>query len=385
MIFWKVPAANEALLVSGGKRSSGGAQFKVVVGHGAVVVPGFRKAGLLSLDAREAVIAENCITKQGIVIVVNGVVVFRVGDDPGSIANAARRFLDQESQMQPLIQQVFGGHMRSVVGGVTVEEIITDRARLAQEVKDSTSSEMEAMGLSVDSFQIKEIEDPSGYIQALAAPHLANVQRDARKAAALANQEAARQEQDSQAKVAEYERDSEIARANAEAATQQARAAAGQSGPREQAKAEQATITEQTKVAELEAVRTEASLASSVRKPAEAEAYRIQVTAEAEARANELRAGSLAGGNLERIVSTELLKVLPDLVGRTAESLANANVTVFNGAEGVTDVLTKVLSMGFAAYRAAVGEAAGPTAPSTAQPAAVTESLPEPEVSEAPG
>ena len=374
MFLWKVPSANQALLISGGKRNSEGASFRVVVGHGAFVLPGFRKAGLLSLDVAEAVIQEDCITRQGISLGVTGVCVFKVGDDAGSIANAARRFLDQEHQMGALVGQVFGGHLRSVIGAVTVEQIIQDRAALAQQIRDSTSAEMEKMGLVVDSFQVKEIEDPSGYIISLAQPHVAAVQRDARIAQARADQDASKQEQDSAAQTAGYRRDSEIAQANAEAQTQEAKAQAAQARPLEEARAQQATITEQTRVAELDAGRKEAELTATVRKEADADAYGITVRAGAEAEANRVRAEALAGDALERIVATRIVEQLPDLVSAATAGLEGSNLTVFNGAEGVTDLLTKILGMGFAAYRASVAEltpVAAPAATAAVTPSAV--------------
>ena len=352
MFGWRVPEANEALLISGGKKiTAEGTQFRVVVGRGAFVLPGFRKAGFLSLQVTEADIEEECITQQGIKLGVQGVVVFKVGDDVPSIAASARRFLDQEDQMEQMVGQVFGGHLRSVVGGMTVEDIIQNRAILAQQVRDSTANEIERMGLVVDSFQIKEIEDPSGYVEAMSQPHVAEVQKKARIAKATANQDAEKQEQESAAQVAGYTRDSEIAQANATAATQEAKATADQAGPLAQAQAQQAVVDEQTKLAKKEAERTEATLVSSVQKPADADAYKTRVTAEAEAHANEVRAKALDGGNLDRIVATQVVQVLPELVKAAAEGIANSNLTVFNGADGITDILTKLVGQALPIYR----------------------------------
>ena len=91
MLFWHVPAPNEALLISGSKHRRQETQFRIVTGHGCFVVPIKQKARLLSLALREAEIVEDCITNQGIRLNVRAVAAFKVGDDPVSIANAARR------------------------------------------------------------------------------------------------------------------------------------------------------------------------------------------------------------------------------------------------------------------------------------------------------
>jgi len=93
MLFWHVPAPNEALLISGSKSQAQETQFRIVTGHGGFVLPIKQKARILSLALREAEIVEECVTNQGIRLNVRAVSVFKVGDDPVSIANAARRFL----------------------------------------------------------------------------------------------------------------------------------------------------------------------------------------------------------------------------------------------------------------------------------------------------
>ena len=175
MFFYRIPAPNEAMVVSGARRGSDGGQFRIVTGRGAFVFPVKHKARWLSLDLREALISESCVTKLRIPLTVEAVAVFKVGDDNSSIANAARRFLDQQQGMERLTSQVLAGHLRSIVGGLTVEEIIGDRNRVAQEIKAASTDEMEKLGLVIDAFQIQEIKDATGYIENLAAPHAAAV------------------------------------------------------------------------------------------------------------------------------------------------------------------------------------------------------------------
>src|SRR5580698_6714865 len=237
MFFWHVPAPNEALLVSGSKHKRQDAQFRIVTGHGSFVVPIKQKARVLSLALQEAEIVEDCITNQGIRLNVRAVAAFKVGDDPVSIANAARRFLSEQDRMEILVGRVFAGHLRSIIGGLTVEQIIRERDRVAQEVKDGSHGEMEKLGIVVDALEIQEIEDASGYISNLAAPHAAAVASQARIARAQADQQAAERELQSYAMKAQYERDLAIKRAGFDAESEEAKAKAAQAGPLAEAQA----------------------------------------------------------------------------------------------------------------------------------------------------
>ena len=281
MLFWRVPAPNEALLISGSKRRREETQFRIVTGHGSFVMPVKQKARLLSLALREAEITEECITKQGIRLNVRAVAAFKVGDDSVSIANAARRFLSEQDRMETLVGRVFAGHLRSIVGGLTVEQIIRERDRVAQEIKDGSHAEMEKLGIVVDALEIQEIEDSSGYISNLAAPHAAAAASQARIAKAKADMEAAEREMASYAMKAQYERDLSIKQAGYLAETQQAKARAEQSGPLAEAEAKQQVIQQQTALAQHEAELAAQRLEAEVRRPADAEAYRTRTLAEA--------------------------------------------------------------------------------------------------------
>jgi uncharacterized membrane protein YqiK len=282
MLFWHVPAPNEALLISGSKRRRDDTQFRIVTGHGALVLPVKQKARLLSLALREAEIVEDCITQQGIRLNVRAVAAFKVGDDPASIANAARRFLSEQDRMEVLVGRVFAGHLRSIIGGLTVEQIIRERDRVAQEVKDGSHAEMEKLGIVVDALEIQEIEDASGYINNLAAPHAAAVASQARIASAHADQEASQREIEVSAMKAQYERDTEIRKAGYLAETEQARARAAQAGPLAEAQASQEVIEQQTALAKRNAELAAQRLEAEVRRPADAEAYRKRAIAEAD-------------------------------------------------------------------------------------------------------
>ena len=172
MLGYKVPAPDQAMLISGGTRGQGGAPFRVVTGHGKFVLPVFRKVRFLTLAMCEAEVAETCVTKQGISLTVRSVIAFKVGNDNESIVNAGQRFLSDQNQMAVLTGRIFAGHLRSIIGSMTVEEIVTERQKLATEVLDTSKAEMARIGLTVDSLQIQSIDDMNiGYIDAMAAPH----------------------------------------------------------------------------------------------------------------------------------------------------------------------------------------------------------------------
>jgi uncharacterized membrane protein YqiK len=412
MLFWHVPAPNEALLISGSKRRQDETQFRIVTGHGSFVLPIKQKARFLSLALREAEIVEDCITNQGIRLNVRAVAVFKVGDDPVSIANAARRFLAEQDRMEELAGRIFAGHLRSIVGGLTVEQIIRERDRVAQEVKDGSHGEMEKLGIVVDALEIQEIEDASGYVNNLAAPHAAAVASQARIASARADQEATQRELEAAAMKAQYERDAAIKRAGYLAETEEAKARAAQAGPLVEAQASQQVIEQQTALAQRQADLAAQRLEADVRRPADAEAYRkrtiaeadrdqarftteaeayrkraiaeadrdqarfsaeaeayrnttlaeaeanaVQVradanahaeraTAEGEADANRARAASLREGNQELIAASKLIDALPTLVEAAARGIADSNLTILNGTQGVNEVVTGIVGQG---------------------------------------
>ncbi|MFC9607956.1 SPFH domain-containing protein [Streptomyces niveus] len=363
MLFWHVPAPNEAMLISGSKRQVQDTQFRIVTGHGSFVLPVKQKARMLSLALREAEIAEDCVTQQGIRLTVRAVTVFKVGDDAVSIANAARRFLAEQDRMEELVGRIFAGHLRSIIGGLTVEQIIRERDRVAQEVKAGSHSEMEKLGIVVDALQIQEIEDATGYINNLAAPHAAAVASQARIAAARADQEAAEREQQAEALKAEYERDTSIKRAGFEAQTEQVRARASQAGPLAQAKASQEVIEEQTALAERQAMLAAQRLEAEVRRPADAEAYRRRTLAQAQADANTARALSLRDGNQELLAANRVVEVLPELVDSAAKGLADSNLTVLNGTDGVNEVAAGLVGQGMTILNSLQGHTGSTRAP----------------------
>lgn len=384
-MIWRVAEPNEALIISGlGARSStrgtpDSLGFKIVTGKGVAVLPGFQTCRRLSLDTRASDLDVKCVTKQGIKVHVKGVVIYKVGDDFVSIANASRRFLDQQKLMDDKTHQLFAGHLRSIIGHLTVESLIHNREELTNQVRTSSADEMSKLGLVVDSLQIQEIEDASGYIDNLGRPHAAAVASAARIAEAARNQEATEAEQAADRQNAAEVRNTEIKKREYQGQVDQAAA-----------EARQQVILKETKNAELEADRTEKRLETEIRKPADAKAYEqitlanaerderiahAQAAAQetqlkaareaeairllgqanadairqkglAEAEAIKARATALAE-NQEAVIAQQLAEQWPEIVEAGARVFGNIDhMVVLNGAEGIEEMLAKALTLG---------------------------------------
>ena len=380
-LIWRVAEPNEALIISGlGARSKSetgldSLGFKIVTGKGTAVLPGFQTSRRLRLDSRAGNLEVQCVTQQGIPVHVRGVVIYKVGDDLVSIANAARRFLEQQASMDGAIHELFTGHLRSIIGNLTVEDLILNRERMTSETRMSAADEMSKLGLIVDSLQIQEIEDETGYITNLGRPHAARVASAARIAEAERNQEATRREQETERENASVIRDTEIKKAEYNGQVKQA-----------EQQARQEVILRETRNAELEAERTEKRLESEIRKPADARAYeqvklagaqrderiayadaakkeaerkadatRVMGEAEAdairqkglaEAEAIKARADALAE-NTDAVIAQQLAEKWPEIVEAGADVFGNVdNMIVLNGAQGVEDMLAKALTLG---------------------------------------
>jgi len=351
---YKVPRPDEAMLIAGG-HAKGEEKFRIVMGHGAFVLPVFRHASFLSLAMHEVEVAETCISEQGISLQIRAVMAFKVGTDVESITNAATRFLSDEDQMEPLVQRIFAGHLRSIVGSMTIEDIIQKRQTLASEVLDGSKAEMAALGLVVDALQIQDLDDgEEGYIKRMSEPNVAAVEQRARIAHAEANREASKAEQESAQQQAEYERDTAVKRATFQAETDGANAKAAQAGPVAEAQAQQELTEEQTKLQERQASLREKQLVTEEIKPAEAQAKGVTIKAEADAKATEITAQAnadakrLEAGALASEGSVQLnrlyIEQLPKMAEAIASGLRNANITVLNGSEGLSELTTGLIA-----------------------------------------
>lgn len=409
---YKVAEPDEALIISGfGAHTSGdnadpaeessSKGFKIIVGKGVFVLPLVQTVRRLGLSLHKSEMEVECVTTQGIPVHVRGVVVYKVGDDFPSIANAARRFLEHEEEMDSNVHEVFAGHLRQIVGSMTVEALIRERQELADQARNSSAVDMKKLGLVIDSLQIQQVKDPTGYIENLAKPHQAAVEAEARIAAAERDQEATEREQKAKAVAAKATSDSEIEQAKLRAAADAEKARASQAGPLSEAEAKKAVVVQETEVAELEAHRTEMRLQTEVVKPAQAardaeiaqaegqkrtielraDADKIKVTreAEAQAEATKLRGqaeaeatqvkgeaegaaiaaklGAEAEGirkraealeqNQEAVINQTIAEKLPEIVEAAARAYQGVDhMVVLNGAEGMGDITGKVIGAG---------------------------------------
>jgi flotillin len=417
MFGYHVPAPDEAMLISGGRARGTEAPFRVVTGRGAYVVPVLRKVRFITLSMSESEVEENCVTKQGIALQVKAVIAFKVGNDIESIVNAAQRFLSDQSQMSVLTGRIFSGHLRSIIGSMTVEEIVTERQKLATEVLDGSKEEMAKIGLTVDALQIQSIDDLGlGYIAAMAAPHNAAIQRAAKVALSQADQAAAEAQQISLRAQAEYGRQTEmvqaqyaadveaaksaaaataaaaaqesarnqanyeaetavtrskaaqvaaeaqqesdrnqadfarktaVAKAQFAAETQAAQAKADQAGPLAHAMAQQQVIDAQTALAQQQAELARQTLVTTVVRPAEADAEKVKILAVADAERTKILAEAAQSHNRVAL-DQQIIAQLPLIVEKAALGLAGSNLTVLNGSEGVTEVVSSLVGQGLA-------------------------------------
>jgi flotillin len=354
MLGYRVPAPDAAMLISGA-RGRGDAPFRVVTGHGAFIMPFFRKVRFLTLAMCESEVAEKCVTQQGITLNVRAVIAFKVGNDEQSIVSAAQRFLSDQNQMSVLTGRIFSGHLRSIIGSMTVEQIIQERQKLATEILDGSKEEMAKIGLTVDALQIQSIDDGNlGYILAMSAPHNAAIQQQAQIAQAKADQAKADQasaeaEQESQRNQAEFVRQTAIVQAQYKAEVDRAQAQAAQAGPLAQAQAQREVLEIRTELAQRAAELRQQELVAEVVKPAEAEAERVRILAVADAEKMKIQAEAAASHNrvaLDRM----LIDQLPEIVKQAAQGLAGANLTVLNGATGLSEVATGLVGQGLAIF-----------------------------------
>lgn len=287
---WRVAESNEALIISGRKKKKDAAvevanvdesmQFRIVTGTGTLVIPGVETVRRLSLNLMECPLTVICVTSQGIPVNVKGCVIFKIGDTYAEIANAARRFRGQENVIMNQVNSIFDGHLRAIVGNMTMEKLLVDRDELRDNVRHASGTEMANLGLKIDSLQLLSIEDPTGYIELIKAPFVAETEAKARIAKAQQDQAATQQEQASNVAMSEARTTAAKRQAELDAEAQSAQKKAAQAGPLADAIARQQVVEAETRTAELEADRTAKRLETEVRKPADAEAYAAKVRAE---------------------------------------------------------------------------------------------------------
>src|SRR5246127_1713359 len=198
---------HEALVVYGFRGT------RIIKGRGSVIFPMVENCKLLSLELMSFDVApqQDLYTKQGVAVTVEAVAQIKVKSDPESIQTAAEQFLTKAPQeREGLIRLVMEGHLRGIIGQLTVEEIVKQPEMVADRMRSTCAGDMDKMGLEVISFTIKEVRDKNEYITNMGRPDVARIKRDADKATAEAKRDAdiaiAEAERDTAIKIAEAKR-----------------------------------------------------------------------------------------------------------------------------------------------------------------------------------
>jgi flotillin len=303
---------HEALVVYGFRGT------RIIKGRGSVIFPGVENCRLLSLELMSFDVApqQDLYTKQGVAVTVEAVAQIKVKSDPESIQTAAEQFLTKTPQeREGLIRLVMEGHLRGIIGQLTVEEIVKQPEMVGDRMRSTCADDMNKMGLEVISFTIKEVRDKNEYISNMGRPDVARIKRDADVAAAEAERDTAIKRAEatraaavakaqadkervlaetlSQAAQAEATRDLEIKKANFQEMVQKQKASADkayeiqtnvmqQQVMAEQVKIERVQKEAQIAVQDAEIQRRERELIATVLKQAEIERQRIETLAEAE-------------------------------------------------------------------------------------------------------
>jgi flotillin len=289
---------NRAAVISGRSRKlADGTKvgYRLVRGGATLIVPFLEKVEYLSLNVITVPLATSrAYTVQGVPVSVKAVANVKIKGDDESMRSAAERFLGmQPDEFHKLVFQTLEGHLRAILGTLTVEEINNDRQSFAQKLTTEAAGDLEKMGIGLDALTIQEISDEEGYLDALGQRRTAEVQRDAEigKAealrdskikAALAMQEGEKVRLASEADIAASTRETEVKRAKFQAEIKREQATSEQAGPLSEAKARQEVVAEEVRVErirtqeqiavqEQEVLRREKELEATVVKKAEAE------------------------------------------------------------------------------------------------------------------
>jgi flotillin len=356
---------NQVLVISGRKRKmtepDGTVRevgFRVVKGGGRFVWPVLEKVDVLSLELLTIdVQTPEVYTSKGVPVRVDGVAQIKVKGDDVSIATAAEQFLSKAvDDIKSIAMQTLEGHLRAILGTMTVEEIYQNRDAFASKVQEVAAGDMANMGLTIVSFTIRDIRDGQGYLDALGKPRIAQVKRDAIIAQAEADRDATiRSAQANQAgqeakfladtKIAEAQRDyqSNVAQYQATVNVQKAQADLAydlqkfKTGQLVKAEEVQVSIVEKQKNIELqqqEILRKQKELEATVQKPADAERYKVETLANARKFQLETEAGGAAAATKATGFATaDVVKAtgLAEADANKARGLAEASVIEAQG------------------------------------------------------
>lgn len=347
---YRTAGPDEALIVTGSYLGSknvhideGGNRLKIVRGGGTFVLPVFQQAEPLSLlSSKLDVSTPEVYTEQGVPVMADGTAIIKIGGSIGEIATAAEQFLGKSKEdREQEAREVLEGHLRSILGSMTVEEIYKNREKFSQEVQRVASQDLAKMGLIIVSFTIKDVRDKNGYLESLGKPRIAQVKRDADIATAEADKETrikraaadkdakkselerateiAEAEKINQLKMAEYRREQDTAKANADQAYDLETAKARQQVTEQEMQIKIIERQKQIELEEKEILRRERQYDSEVKKKADADRYSVEQAAAA-AKAKQLAEADAEQYSIEAMAKAEAERVRIDgLAKATAE------------------------------------------------------------------
>jgi flotillin len=315
---YKTVGPDEAMIITGsflGSRNvsvdsdeSGGSRkrIKIVRGGGSFILPIFQKVDFLSLLSHKLdVSTPEVYTEQGVPVIADGVAIIKIGGSVEDVVTAAEQFLGKPIEaLKGEAQEVLEGHLRAILGSMTVEEVYRNRDKFAQEVQGVAAKDLKKMGLQIVSFTIKDVRDKQGYLDALGKPRIAAVKRDAeiaeaeamrdariqkaraeeegKKAEVLRDTNIAEAEKNRELKVAEFKKDQDTARAEADQAYFIQEAKAKQISVEEQMKVELVRKEREIDLQQKEIQVREKQYDAEVKKKADADRYAVEQAAEAD-------------------------------------------------------------------------------------------------------
>ncbi|MDD3268413.1 MAG: flotillin family protein [Syntrophomonadaceae bacterium] len=316
LAFWaryKTVGPDEAMIVAGSFLGSNnvladdpGRKIKIVRGGGAFILPIFQQAQFLSLVSHKLdVSTPEVYTEQGVPVLADGVAIIKIGGSIEDVATAAEQFMGKPTaELQMEAQEVLEGHLRAILGTMTVEEVYRNRDKFAQEVQSVAANDLKKMGLQIVSFTIKDVRDKQGYLEALGKPRIAAVKRDAeigeaeairdaRIKKALADEEGQKAELVRDTLVAEASKEKELKIASFKKEQDSAKAEADKAYSIQEARSKQIVVEEEMKVElvrkereidlqEKEILRRQKQYDAEVKKKADADRYAVEQAAEAD-------------------------------------------------------------------------------------------------------
>lgn len=339
---YKTVGPDEALIVTGSYLGSknvhtddSGNRIKIIRGGGTFLLPVFQQAAPLSLlSSKLEVTTPEVYTEQGVPVMADGTAIIKIGGSISEIATAAEQFLGKSKEdRENEAKEVLEGHLRSILGSMTVEEIYKNRDKFSQEVQRVASHDLAKMGLIIVSFTIKDVRDKNGYLDSLGKARIAQVKRDADISTAESEMqtrikraeagkdaqraeieratEIAEAEKENLLKVAEYRREQDVAKARADQAYELETAIAKQEVVEQEMQIRIIERQKQIELEEKEIQRRERQYDSEVKKKADADRYSVEQAAEAE-KSKQLTVADAEKYSIEAMAKADAEKVRLD-------------------------------------------------------------------------